>query len=219
MIQIFNDKIVLKLTLTQKISDELLREVQGILPNNEKLPEFEFNRDGNYFRYLFKIKTRNSEVFNRNFGSYKINNPQLDIVTELTNTSVLNRIINFLNLKNLIFPTGVTLRYTIENFDPKQFKEMLESNFPDEEFPDSIHIGDTRFNRFKIKFNIQNMESFKENISNFKEDNPTIDINEEYDKRTLKSYINFLVYVIVIIFTITRFMGIDIITWVQKILK
>ena len=63
------------------------------------------------------------------------------------------------------------------------------------------------------------MEIFKKSISNFKEDYPTIDINEEYNTRTLKSYINFLVYVLLIVFTITRFMGIDIITWFQNILE
>ncbi len=220
MLRLFNDTIILRLTLNQTILPQLITEIEGILPDGKKLPRPELNRDGNLFRYKFDIKTKNHELFNKNLGVYKVSNPQLDIFAERVNVSMLNKTLDALNLKNLIFPTGVTIRYTMDaNTDPRQLKETLDSYLPDEELPNPTDIGGGIFRRFKINFKVKNTESFQRNLSSFKSDYAGIDIYEEYDKRTLKSYINIIVYGAFIFFTITRALGYDIIQMILELIK
>lgn len=220
MKRIFDDKVTIRLTLGQTLSQQLIDEIEHILPDNKKLPKPEFVRDGNHFRYKFTIKTKNHESLNTNLEMYKASNPQLDIFAEKINESLLNKIVNVLNLKNLVFPTNVTIRYTLDDkTNPKQFKEELDSYLPDEELPDPTDIGGGKFHRFKINFKVQNTETFRLNFLSFKDQFNTIDINEEYDKRTLKSYVNVFVYSAFIFFTLTRALGYDIVKLITDFIK
>lgn len=196
---------MLRLTLDTTITIDMVNELQSLMYGNERLPKPKLVTDGNRYRYRFDIKTKHIEFFRKKFTEYKLQNSVIDIFHEEIQESIPNKIIQFLNLKNFIFPIKVTIRYTLdENTDAKSYREYLISYFPDEEFPEATFIGDEKFKRFKIEFQIKNTELFDSNFSRFREENENDDIYLEYDKKTLRSYITLIAYIGAILFAITR---------------
>ena len=208
---------MLRVTLEQAISEEILNDLQKLMYKHEKLPTPKLVKDGNRYRYKFYFKTKHVEQFLRKLGTFKLEHNTLDVFSEDVKESPLNKMIYALNLKNLIFPIRVTIRYTLNDRikNPQEFKSYLDSFFPEEEIHDPISLVDQYFNRFKIEFQIRDMEVFHGNFDRLKEVNTDVDMYAEFDKRTFKSYANFIAYVGAILFA--TYKGWDFVTWLLHI--
>lgn len=208
----------MRVTLQEEITQKLIDELDQIMPKNERLPNPTLQRDGTRFRYKFQFDTRHIEEFENNLAQYKVENPSLDIFAEEPIESFFNKLFYRLNLRDLIFPITVTIRYTLDDqTDPKDFKEFLDSYFREYELPEAVFIGENNFNRFKIEYKLRNFELFNSYFARFKQENPDIDIYIETERRSIKSYINIAVYIGAILLAINR--GWEFFIWFESVIN
>lgn len=191
---IFYQKISIILTTKDEpLSRDKFNEFNELLDKTKKLPAIQSVRDGNWYTHKHKFISRNIKSFEKRIIEFKNKNPEINVRVDYKKTVDIPYI---LDIKNFIFPTYVVIRYTLEtDIDPDEFKSYLASSLSSEEFSESEFIGNNRFHRFKIRFKIKNKEIFERDFITFKENRKNIDIFEEYEKTTIKTYANFAILI------------------------
>lgn len=214
MVSLFTYKVTIRITLENAISDEMFNEIEGLIPNGTKLINNKPIKDGTRFRHRYEFRTNRLDPFLRHLQTYKGNNPQVDILAEHERTF---QIPYFLNIKALLFPTRVTIRYTLDHeTNSKDFKDYLQSSLPDEELPEAVDIGDENYKRFKINFKVSDLETFERNFENFKTNRPNYDIHKEFEKRTLRSYFTVILYIGAAVYAVLRL--IEFLGWLKPLM-
>jgi len=213
MIALFTHKVTIRITLDEVISDEMFNEIEGLTPDGIKLSNNKPIKDGIRFRHKYEFKTTRLDPFLRHLTTYKGNNPHVDIHTEFERTI---HIPDFLNIKHLLFPTRVTIRYTLDHdTDPKDFKDYLQSSLPDEELSETVDISDENYKRFKINFKISDLETFERNFEIFRSNRPNYNISSEFEKRTIRSYFNVVLYIGTTAYVVLRL--IEFLGWLEPL--
>jgi len=208
---IFYQKVtIIVSTKNEAISKDQFHELNSLFDEGKKIPSTLPIQDGIWYNHHHKFTTRNVKSFQEKIAKFRKNHSEINIVTNYERTINIPYI---LNIKNLIFPKFVTIRYKLDEIsDAESFKDYLSSSLSSEELPDPEFIGNDRFNRFKIRFKIKDLEKFKRDFSTFKNNRKDFDVYEEYEKRSIKTYANFAIFIAAILLWITRVD--DIIKWI-----
>jgi len=213
MISLYSYKVTIRITLDDLISDKMFNEIEELVPDGKKLIKKKPIKDSSRYRHRYEFKTNRLDPFLRHLETYKVNNPDTNIYAEYERVF---QIPYFLNIKDLLFPTRVTIRYTLDGeTNPKEFKEYLQSSLLDEELPEAVDVGDENYKRFKINFKVSNTDTFENNFENFKNNRPNFDIYKEYEKTTPRSYFNVIIYLgtaSYVVFRLLEFLG-----WLEPI--
>ena len=211
---IFYQKVTIVVsTKNESISRDHFNELNSLFDEGKKIPNTLPVQEGIWYNHFHTFTTRNVKSFLDKIDEFRNKNPEINIVINYKRTIDIPYV---LNIKNLIFPKYVTIRYTLGKVsNPESFKDYLSSSLSSENLPDSEFIGNDRFSRFKIRFKVKDLDKFQRDFSTFKNNRQNIDVSEEYETTSIKTYANFVILIAAILLWISR--ADEIINWFKGI--
>ena len=194
--KLFPTIIVVRVTFhNEMISEQMRTEIHATLKNNDELIDETTTIDSSQFtRYIYKIKTRDSERLKRSLTTYKLQHLDLDFIFEEERVKIIKLasktepILQY--LKNLFYPIKAQIFFKInERYTIMVIINLFENPITGitKNVPESSVIHNTEnWHTFKIK--IFNETDFSLKMTSFKNENPNIEIFSIFKKPTIKTY-------------------------------